>query len=275
MAFSQAHAENEGGVSPPDIDARHYRQNSSVQYALAEDLLVCHDFRTDERILDMGCGDGRISVELAKRVPEGHVTGVDPSETMLRLAQDQPLENLNFVQGSAEDFQASEGFDLITAFSCLHWVRAADQGIRNLSEQLLPGGRMLCLTFPKESPYYRVLEAVIYSQRWSRYAEGAACDFWLTSEDYAALVQDLGLEPLLFQTDQALAEYKDQQDYRDYVRGWLPCLVGIPEDLQEDFLNDLSAHAHALYAEDGQEKFSIPYAKIALYLEKPTSAFQP
>ena len=52
-------------------DGSHYSQNSDFQYSRALKLISSHNFNGDEYILDVGCGDGKISVELTKLVPNG------------------------------------------------------------------------------------------------------------------------------------------------------------------------------------------------------------
>ena len=63
----------------------YYRQ-SSLQQAMAEEQLRTLTLQGSERILDVGCGDGKISAAIAERVPAGSVLGVDPSHDMIAFA---------------------------------------------------------------------------------------------------------------------------------------------------------------------------------------------
>lgn len=259
-------------MTGPDIDAVHYRAHSSVQYGLAENIFSLHEFRGDEHVLDIGCGDGKLTTKLATMVPNGFVDGRDPSKTMIALAQTtfpaEEFRNVSFEIGAAEDFSLDKNYDLVTAFSCLHWVRDQESAIKRMVKTLKDKGRLLILTFPRESPYLRVLQKVIYSEKWLQYAPQSACEHWITSEGYQDIVKQLPLNVLYMHTSRAKADYQDTAHFKDYVKGWLPCLLPLPMELQEDFLDDLGVCAHSLYGSDTEVGFTIPYDKIIMYLEK-------
>ena len=68
-------------------NAAEYSRRSSLQEAMAQEVLALLDLKDSERILDVGCGDGKITAEIASRVPRGSVVGVDPSGEMISFAQ--------------------------------------------------------------------------------------------------------------------------------------------------------------------------------------------
>ena len=108
-----------------DLNAKYYEQNSSSQARLGEEILDYHSFREDEIILDIGCGDGRITAQMADLAFKGKVTGIDPSQDMIdhALAHHVPKRShLSFQIGSAEDEHIIEAYTLITSLSSLHWV---------------------------------------------------------------------------------------------------------------------------------------------------------
>ena len=82
-------------------DASEYNRQSSLQAALAEEQLGRLTLEGAERVLDVGCGDGKITAEIAARVPRGSVLGVDPSQNMIAFATRQfgpaTQPNLRFV----------------------------------------------------------------------------------------------------------------------------------------------------------------------------------
>ena len=63
-----------------------YAHESSLQKELAEKQLARLTLIGNEHILDVGCGDGKITAEIAARVPRGSVVGVDPSSDMIAFA---------------------------------------------------------------------------------------------------------------------------------------------------------------------------------------------
>src|SRR6266436_10262796 len=86
-------------------NAAEYYRRSSLQEAMAQEVLALLDLKGSERILDVGCGDGKITAEIAARAPRSSVVGVDPSRDMISFAQRHygraTTHNLRFQAGDA------------------------------------------------------------------------------------------------------------------------------------------------------------------------------
>jgi trans-aconitate methyltransferase len=67
-------------------NAEEYRTSSSNQKKWALELLSKLDLKGNERVLDIGCGDGEITAAIAQRVPRGFAVGIDSSKEMIDLA---------------------------------------------------------------------------------------------------------------------------------------------------------------------------------------------
>jgi trans-aconitate methyltransferase len=68
-------------------NAADYAANSAVQQTWARELIAQLQLRGDEHVLDVGCGDGKVSAEIAQTVPRGSVVGVDASPQMIEFAR--------------------------------------------------------------------------------------------------------------------------------------------------------------------------------------------
>ncbi|HEY4416446.1 MAG TPA: class I SAM-dependent methyltransferase, partial [Verrucomicrobiae bacterium] len=68
-------------------NAADYAANSAVQYDWARELIATLDLRGDEQLLDVGCGDGKITAEIARALPRGSVIGTDVSPEMIAFAR--------------------------------------------------------------------------------------------------------------------------------------------------------------------------------------------
>jgi 2-polyprenyl-3-methyl-5-hydroxy-6-metoxy-1,4-benzoquinol methylase len=79
------------------------------------------------RVLDVGCGRGRIMIRLAESFPKSHFVGMDLSEEAIQGARDEAssrrLENIDFIALDLSDFHETaepESFDFITSFDAVH-----------------------------------------------------------------------------------------------------------------------------------------------------------
>src|SRR5215475_8478674 len=78
------------------------------------------------RIVDLGCGPGNLTRQLAERFGDAEVVGLDSSPTMLQKAREHAAAGLAFVQLDIEGFAEGAGvggsFDVIFSNAALHWV---------------------------------------------------------------------------------------------------------------------------------------------------------
>jgi trans-aconitate 2-methyltransferase len=129
---------------PDHWSAAEYAQHSSLQEAMASRALALIDLRGDEHVLDIGCGDGRLSARIATQlVPQGMVCGVDASADMIGFAQRQHADvaNLHFMVVDARQMHFDGSFDAAVSFNALHWVPELLPALRGLRAALVPDGR--------------------------------------------------------------------------------------------------------------------------------------
>ena len=96
--------------------------------------------KADSRILDLGCGDGRLTHALALRAEKGRVTGIDASLGMLEKAREHSTPNLEFLHMDINDINFENEFDIIFSNAALHWVHGHKKLLDNCFRALRPGG---------------------------------------------------------------------------------------------------------------------------------------
>lgn len=118
----------------PDTYEAHARFVSD----LAGEVLEWLAPRLGERILDLGCGDGVLTEELARR--GAHVTGVDISEELLAAARARGLD-VRRMDGEKLEFDGE--FDAVFSNAALHWMTGATAVVAGIRRALKPGGRFV------------------------------------------------------------------------------------------------------------------------------------
>lgn len=128
-----------------DWDGAGYAHISGLQRAMATAALETVAVAGDERVLDVGCGDGYVTRLIASRVPDGSVLGVDPSPRMIDAARtaDDRMTNVSFHVGDVTTMSFGPDFDLVVSFNALHWVTDQQTAYRNIAAALNPDGRVL------------------------------------------------------------------------------------------------------------------------------------
>ena len=111
-------------------------------------VLEAAGLRPGDRVLDLACGTGTLTRDLAGRVgPTGYVLGVDFSGEMLRAAQTRPLPNVEYRLGDATDLPEVEdgSFDAATIAYGARNIPHLDALFGEMARAVRPGGRVVCL----------------------------------------------------------------------------------------------------------------------------------
>jgi demethylmenaquinone methyltransferase / 2-methoxy-6-polyprenyl-1,4-benzoquinol methylase len=111
-------------------------------------VLEATGLRAGDRALDLACGTGSLTRDLARRVgPSGYVLGVDFSGEMLRVAESRPLPNVEYRLGDATDLQGVESgaFDAATIAYGARNIPDLDALFSEMARCVRPGGAVVCL----------------------------------------------------------------------------------------------------------------------------------
>src|SRR5690242_11743915 len=121
-------------------DPRHYDRAGAFVPKLGSDLIDLLGPRAGERVLDLGCGTGDLTAQLALR--GASVVGLDASAEMLEEARRKyPALELRQGDGQALDFEGE--LDAVFSNATLHWMPDADAVSRGVARGLKPGGRFV------------------------------------------------------------------------------------------------------------------------------------
>lgn len=106
------------------------------------------DLREYGRALDLACGTGSLTRDLARQVgPGGHVLGIDFSREMLAVAQRRPQENIEYRLGDATNLEGvpSQSYDAATIAYGARNIPDLDALFSEMARAVIPGGTVVCL----------------------------------------------------------------------------------------------------------------------------------
>ncbi|WP_225335704.1 class I SAM-dependent methyltransferase [Halomicrobium urmianum] len=125
-----------------DWDADAYDADHDFVYEYGESLIDLLDPRPGERVLDLGCGTGHLTADLAEAVGEGDVVGIDQSDEMVAGAR-ETHPDLRFECVDATEYEADEPFDAVFSNAALHWIANQRAVAERVRAALRPGGRFV------------------------------------------------------------------------------------------------------------------------------------
>ena len=125
------------------------------------------------RLLDIGCGPGKLDRLIAQRLPDLSIVGLDESEAMIRrAAREALLPNVVFRRGAVEDLSFREEFDFaLSVLSFHHWEEPV-AGLEAVHRALKPGGRFWIYEGDPEAPREELLRDQRPLFGWLRLPEG-------------------------------------------------------------------------------------------------------
>jgi trans-aconitate 2-methyltransferase len=124
-------------------DARTYDSSSEPQQAWASEVLArIEGIAPDARVLDVGCGTGRVTEALLELVPRGRVLALDASADMVELARGRLGDRAEVWCQDVLELDLDEPVDAIVSTAALHWVTDHDRLWMRLARALRAGGRL-------------------------------------------------------------------------------------------------------------------------------------
>jgi trans-aconitate 2-methyltransferase len=224
----------------------YYKSWQSEQQEFAQELMFKLDLKGDERVLDIGCGDGTITAEIAKQLPNGFVLGIDNSEEMINFAQkiisSKRFTNLAFELKDINDLNFNDEFDVVFSNATLHWIINHVPVLKCIKRSLRPSGKVMLFMGGKgnAAELLEVLNTIIENEKWKRYFAHFSFDYgFYGPEEYSGWLEQVGLEVKrveLIPIDWLARKEKLSAWIRTI---WLPYTQRVPEGLRGDFIDEI------------------------------------
>lgn len=232
-------------------NGKQYKNNSSPQELSAINIINAITFKNDDSILDIGCGDGKVTKQLCSLAPDGKIVGIDPSSSMISEANKTTYaySNLSFFEASAENFNIGIKFDYILSFNSLHWVKDKNKMFHNISKHLKPKGKFIFLTAGRKN---QNISSVFSSKQWRDKLERHGQKFQAGDQDkIKRLLFDAGLFVEFFKSEYRSSYYKRNEDLVNWLMTWVPYATGLDNEDSINFANEIAENLKNQSVNDG------------------------
>lgn len=258
-------------------NAAAYAANSAVQQGWARELIARLQLRGDEHVLDVGCGDGKVTAEIARAVPGGRVLGTDASPDMIAFARKtfpaSSRPNLRFQICDARQLEAvGRGFDLVFSNAALHWVDDHEAILRGAAAVLKAGGRLVvsCGGQGNAQDVFLALRPEMRRERWRGYFRNMPAPyFFYTPADYRKWLPKAGFQTLALKLAPKDATYAGPEEFAAWIRTtWLPYVQRVPDDLREEFIAAATRRYLAKHPPDAEGRVHVRMVRLEIAAEK-------
>lgn len=227
-----------------EFDGEKYKTASKHQKEWGNGLISELSLNGDEAILDLGCGDGGLTEQLAQLVPNGSVLGIDASTGMIATAQNRVKPNLMFLKMDINRIDFENQFDVIFSNAALHWVKDHKKLLENGFKALKDDGVILW-DFAGDgncSNFFGVIREKIQSGKYEKYFNNFEWPWYMpTRNDYTQIVAGSGF------SNYSIVEVNRDRYFSnaDEMIKWIdqpsivPFISMIPDEMKAEFRDDV------------------------------------
>jgi trans-aconitate methyltransferase len=257
-------------------DAEEYARSSAAQQGWGLELVDKLALRGDEAVLDIGCGDGRITAEIARRVPRGSVVGIDNSPEMIERARDAwPAARhpgLTFELADAQALSFAARFEVAFSSAALHWVRDHRAVLRGVARALRPGGRILFQMGGRGNgaAVFAAALQLTAAPAWRAWFEGFEFPWSFPDpEEYAGWCAEAGLRARRVELVPKTMRQAGVEGLAAWIRTtWMPYTERVPAERREAFIAEAAARYAAAHPPDAEGMLSIAMVRLEIEADR-------
>ncbi|MGB9937005.1 MAG: class I SAM-dependent methyltransferase [Methanobacterium sp.] len=257
-------------------NAEDYQKSSSTQQKWAKELIKKLDLKGNECILDIGCGDGKVTAKIASILNKGHVLGIDSSEDMIKLAQKtfpkKNYENLSFKVKDVCSLDFNEQFDILFSNAALHWIRDHLDILKRSKTSLKPSGKILFQMGGKGNAedILEIADEMIITEPWKEYFRNFNFKYgFYGKEEYEKWLEEAGLKTMRVEIIPKVMTKNGKEDLKSWIRTtWLPYIERVPDKLKDQFMDELASKYIQKYPEDNKGKIHVKMVRLEVEATK-------
>jgi len=211
-----------------------YGSKGSFVPTLGEPLLALLEPRAGMKILDLGCGNGTLTLKIMDSGAE--VVGIDASQAMVDAAREK---GISAIRMSAYEMTFDQEFDAVFSNAALHWmVEDPQKVLQNVASALKPQGRFIA-EMGGEGNIHHIQEAERQAlKRRNLDLDQISPKFFPSWETYQSMLEAAGFSV------ESIKQFDRPTRLPDGVKGWLSVfstgvLNALPEQDREPFLQEV------------------------------------
>ncbi|MDE2812907.1 MAG: methyltransferase domain-containing protein [Gemmatimonadota bacterium] len=229
-------------------DPKLYQAKHHYVTAAGVDLVEVLAPQVGERVLDLGCGTGQLSAQIAAAGAE--VVGIDSSAEMVEAACEQ-FPDLSFIVGDARDFSFGEPFDAVFSNAALHWVKPPEEALVCIAACLRQGARFVAELGGARN--VATISRTLIDQLADRGFHPQSPWYFPRLGEYTRLVEQAGLRVAYASHFPRPTPLEGESGLRDWMEMFAETLTeGVPSSMREELWKAVeNAVRPALYGDGG------------------------
>jgi len=260
-------------------NAEDYAKNSASQYKWAKELIPKLKLSGNEALLDIGCGDGKVTAAIAQCLPQGYAIGIDNSKDMINSARctfpQEAYPNLSFQKMDARTLTFQEEFDRVFSNAALHWILDQSAVLAGIQRSLKAGGQLLLQMGGKGNAkdILSILDDLLLEVPWKRFFEGFTFPYaFCGAEEYRAMLVEAGLEPKRVELLTKIMSLNGAEGLAGWIRTtWLPYTERVPLERRDSFVKEIVNRYIKSHPVDAEGIVHLGMVRLEVEASKPAS----
>ncbi|MFX1273405.1 MAG: class I SAM-dependent methyltransferase [Promethearchaeota archaeon] len=226
-------------------DAELYQKSSRWQFELGLIAIERLKPKDGENILEIGCGNAMLTIEIAKKIPNGSITAIELSTDMISQANKNLLKfginNVEILRMNALDITYQNKFDAVFSNSAIHWIINLELMYELIYNALNDKGRMIIQTGLKElNVLFKALYKISKLSKYKEYFNSIEFPWrFLSTKETKLILKKIGFKEINTEIYKFNRTFRDENELINYSKAaaLVPYLSVLPNELKNGFID--------------------------------------